>query len=230
MISIVIPTYNEEKYLPKLLESIKKQSYKDYEIIIADNNSKDNTRKLAKKYGCKVVEGGRPGVARQNGGQAAKYDIIFMDADVVLPKNFLERFLKEIDEKNLDLATCTVRPISKKINHKIFYWTKNFGINLFHIFYSHANGQCFYSKKAVFRKTGFNTKLRHGDEHDFVNRAKKHGKFRIIKNLYVLNYPRRLEEVGAFKLFWISLYPEFIRFFKRDLDKQIVNYDWGNHP
>ena len=46
MISIVIPTLNEEKYLPKLLVSIKKQHYKDYEIIVADAGSKDNTRKI----------------------------------------------------------------------------------------------------------------------------------------------------------------------------------------
>ena len=49
MISIVIPTLNEEKYLSKLLKSIKNQTFKDYEIIVSDNNSKDNTKKIAKK-------------------------------------------------------------------------------------------------------------------------------------------------------------------------------------
>jgi len=41
-ISIIIPTLNEEKFLPKLLNSIKEQNYKNYEIIIADANSTDN--------------------------------------------------------------------------------------------------------------------------------------------------------------------------------------------
>ena len=54
-ISIIIPAYNEEEYLPKLLESIEKQDFKDYEVIIADANSSDNTREIAESYGCTVV-------------------------------------------------------------------------------------------------------------------------------------------------------------------------------
>ena len=57
-LSIIIPTYNEEEYLPKLLESIKMQDFTDYEVIVADANSKDNTRKIATDYGAKVVDGG----------------------------------------------------------------------------------------------------------------------------------------------------------------------------
>ena len=52
--SIIIPTFNEEEYLPILLESIKKQKFDDYEIIIADANSEDRTREIAKEYGLDV--------------------------------------------------------------------------------------------------------------------------------------------------------------------------------
>ena len=51
MLSIIIPAYNEERYLPKLLNCIKKQTYRDYEVIVADANSKDKTRQIAKKFG-----------------------------------------------------------------------------------------------------------------------------------------------------------------------------------
>ena len=51
MISIIIPTLNEERYLPNLLESIKYQEYEDSEIIIADKNSKDGTKDIAKRFG-----------------------------------------------------------------------------------------------------------------------------------------------------------------------------------
>ena len=51
ILSIIIPTYNEEEYLPLLLESIKQQDFRDYEIIVADANSKDNTVKIAEEYG-----------------------------------------------------------------------------------------------------------------------------------------------------------------------------------
>ncbi len=50
-ISIVIPTLNEEAFLPTLLDSIKKQSFTDYEIIVADAGSKDKTIDIAQEYG-----------------------------------------------------------------------------------------------------------------------------------------------------------------------------------
>ena len=183
MISIVIPTYNEEKYLPKLLDSIKKQSFKDYEIIIADNNSKDKTRQIAKKYGCKIVKGGSPAEGRNNGGKAAKYDILFMDADTILLKNFLKNFLNLIKENKLDIATCVVKSTSNKFSHKLFYLLKNLGVIVFQKYYSHANGQCFYTKNEIFEKTGFRKKIKHGDEHDYIMRAKEHGKFKVFTNI-----------------------------------------------
>ena len=90
MLSIIIPAYNEEKYLPRLLRCIKEQTYKDYEIIIADANSTDKTRQIAKKYGCKIAKGGLPAVGRNNGAKIAKGDILlFLDADAKFNKNFL---------------------------------------------------------------------------------------------------------------------------------------------
>ena len=44
ILSIIIPTYNEEEYLPTLFESMKKQNFEDYEIIVADANSTDRTK------------------------------------------------------------------------------------------------------------------------------------------------------------------------------------------
>ncbi|MEN6592532.1 MAG: glycosyltransferase family A protein, partial [Methanobacterium sp.] len=57
-ISIIIPTYNEEEYLPYLLESIKRQDFTDYEVIVADAHSTDKTREIAKSFGAKIVDGG----------------------------------------------------------------------------------------------------------------------------------------------------------------------------
>ena len=91
MLSIIIPTKNEEYYLPKLLESIKRQDYKNYEIIVADAGSKDKTRDVARKSGCKVVKGGLPSIGRNNGAKYAKGELLlFLDADTVLPENFLK--------------------------------------------------------------------------------------------------------------------------------------------
>jgi glycosyltransferase involved in cell wall biosynthesis len=64
-ISIVIPTYNEEKYLPRLLKQIKQQDFTDYEIIVADNNSKDKTRSIAKRFGARITKEPKAGFQRE---------------------------------------------------------------------------------------------------------------------------------------------------------------------
>ena len=50
LVSVVIPSYNREKRIIKTLESVLKQSYKNYEIIIIDDNSSDNTYEVLKPY------------------------------------------------------------------------------------------------------------------------------------------------------------------------------------
>ena len=67
--------FDEEEYLPVLLDSIKEQSFKDYEIIVADANSTDRTREIAEEYGCTVVDGGMPAVGRNRGPEVAKGEI-----------------------------------------------------------------------------------------------------------------------------------------------------------
>ena len=85
ILSIIIPTYNEEEYLPVLLDSIKKQNFEDYEVIIADANSTDKTREIASEYGCIITEGGMPAVGRNNGAKIAKGEyLLFLDSDLKL--------------------------------------------------------------------------------------------------------------------------------------------------
>ena len=76
MISIIIISKNEEKVHPRLLESIKHQKTKfKYEVIVSDANSKGKTKKIAKKYKCKIVKGGLPSKGRNNGAKSAKYEL-----------------------------------------------------------------------------------------------------------------------------------------------------------
>ena len=102
--SIIIPTYNEEEYLPVLLDSIKEQSFDDYEIIVADANSTDKTREIAKSYGCIVVDGGLPAAGRNNGAKIAKGEyLLFIDGDDLLVNNILEKSYLKAKEKNIDI-------------------------------------------------------------------------------------------------------------------------------
>jgi len=95
-LSIVIPAYNEEKYLPSCLRAVREQTYPadGYEIIVVDNGSTDATARIARGFGVRVVEEPVKGIARarQVGFEAARGEIIAStDADTVVPPFWLTR-------------------------------------------------------------------------------------------------------------------------------------------
>jgi glycosyltransferase involved in cell wall biosynthesis len=57
MLSIIIPTLNEEKNISRILSAIKREKIDDLEVIIADAGSKDKTIEIAKSFGCVVTKG-----------------------------------------------------------------------------------------------------------------------------------------------------------------------------
>ena len=226
MLSIIIPTLNEEKYLPKLLESIKNQSYKNYEVIVADAGSKDKTRDIAKKYGCKVVGGGLPAVGRNNGAKVAKGNILlFLDADVWIDKNFLKKSIDEIEKDNLDAASVKIMPQTNKLLDKIFLGAFNFFISTTQYFYPHAIGACIFCKKWLHEKIGgFNKKIAVAEDMDYAKRCRKYGKFRILKNVKLHFCMRRYEYYGRFNVALKILLGEIHRVFFGELKKDVFKY------
>jgi glycosyltransferase involved in cell wall biosynthesis len=93
-ISVVIPAYNEEKYLPQCLEALRHQSYprSRYEVIVVDNASTDSTAAIARSFDVRVVPEPKKSVAqaRQTGARAAQGSIIAgTDADAIPPTDWL---------------------------------------------------------------------------------------------------------------------------------------------
>lgn len=201
MLSIIIPTYNEEKYLPNLLKSVKKQSFKDYEIIVADNNSKDKTRKIAKGHGCKIVFGDTPSIARNNGAKVSKGEyLLFLDSDVILfDKDFLQKIIKEIQEKKVSIGTCKAKPMDANIIDIFFHLLTNSYMVAVQRVKPHVWGPCIFVSKKVFNKIGgFDTKFRIGEDIDFGRRAAKVGKFMVL-NFYFGASVRRFRKEGYIK-------------------------------
>ena len=204
MISIIIPSLNEEKYLPLLLESIKKQSFSDYEIIIADAGSKDKTLEIAKKYNCKIVPGGLPAKGRNEGAKIAKGEtLFFLDSDVVLPDDFFKKALAEFNARGLELANFCLVPLPKnKISSffmNIFY---NQPIVLLESALPHA-ATGILIKKELFEKTGgFDEDVKLAEDHYLARRARKlfGAKFGIIKSTEIFVSDRRFKEDG-----WVSV-------------------------
>ena len=91
--SIIVPVYNTEKYLKRCLDSIKSQTFKDYEVIIVNDGSTDNSSDIISKYPYKVINQENLGLsmARNNGVKASIGDyLIFLDSDDYIEKDLLK--------------------------------------------------------------------------------------------------------------------------------------------
>lgn len=107
-ISLVIPVYNEEKYLKDCLISIMNQTKRPDEILIIDNNSHDKTREIAAQFPTRVIEEAHQGItqARNRGFDEAKGDIIARcDADTRPLQNWIERIEYDFQHNTIDALT-----------------------------------------------------------------------------------------------------------------------------
>lgn len=179
-LSIVIPTYNEDKYLPELLTSIKRQTFKDYEIIVADARSADTTREIALSFGARVIDGGLPAKARNNGARVARGEILlFLDADVVLPRpDYLFKIISEFEKNKLGIAAALPDPISKRHIDQLFHQAYCGWVKLCQRLSPHAAGFCIMARRAVHEKiNGFDETISLAEDHDYAKRAARVGKF-----------------------------------------------------
>ena len=231
--SIIIPTYNEEEYLPILLDSIKEQDFDDYEIIVADANSTDKTREIAMEYGCTVVEGGLPAVGRNNGAEVAKGDILlFLDSDLQLTDDYLRNVLYEFRAERLGIAISQMLPMSNKVEDKLFHEFANYFMIGVEKIKPHGAG-CYgiIAKRELHEEcNGFNESLTFGEDTDYIERLAKKGRFRVLRNAKVGVSTRRLEEEGIETLiqqYGKSTVNDFLG--KRtDADELNYNFDHGH--
>lgn len=226
MISIIIPTLNEEKCLPRLLKNIKEQNFETYEIIVADFNSKDRTRAIARKNSCRLVKGGKPSRARNNGAKKSKGNLlVFIDADSLLSRNFFKSCLKEIKERKLNVGSCRTYPISINLIDKIFFTIFNFWIAATQFFYPNASGSFIFCKRDLHNRIdGFDENLKLSEDMDYVKRAGKYGKFGILKNVRAYTSVRRFEKEGRLNLGVKLLLSAVYRIFFGEIKINIFRY------
>jgi glycosyltransferase involved in cell wall biosynthesis len=103
LISIIIPSLNEERHIGMALQSIKDQDYKDVEVILVDSFSKDRTKEIAAGFGAKVVDyPGRLLGARVEGLKASRGGwIMHIDADQVMQPGALSRCLVQMQDHDM---------------------------------------------------------------------------------------------------------------------------------
>jgi len=107
LISVIIPIYNGEKYVAQCVENVLCQTYKNLEIIVVNDGSRDGSQKIAEQYPVKVINQTNQGLsaARNAGTNTATGDYIhFFDVDDYINLDFYKNMIDALDHTNADIA------------------------------------------------------------------------------------------------------------------------------
>ncbi len=199
-LSIIIPTLNEEAYIPTLLKDIEAQTVQPFEVIVVDCGSIDKTQSIVKSIpGVKLVKANKP-VANQRsyGGKMAHGELLlFLDADVKLHPDFLASSLKEFRDNKLSIACPSYIPYPGSLSINLFYqfFNKLFKFSDKH-FPSGAGSGIFVLKKLFIATGGFDSLVKF-DDIKFIRSAGKKGTFGIL-NTSIQVSDRRIRFYGLF--------------------------------
>jgi glycosyltransferase involved in cell wall biosynthesis len=191
MISIIIPSYNSEKSICRALNSIINQTYNNFEIIIVDDGSTDNTKELIKsflenktvQYTYIYQKNSGPSSARNNGVINAKGEYIaFLDSDDEWHPQKLEIQIKVIEENNLTFLASTYqydefedKNLNKQINLKCFSFNQL-------LIKTQFSTPGIIIKKDLFLKLGgFDHNMKYAEDNDLWLRLSLHTKLCMIR-------------------------------------------------
>lgn len=127
LISIIVPVYNVEKYVNDCLESIKKQSYSNIEVLLINDGSKDNSEEICRMY-CEndsrfllfTKKNGGLSSARNYGIERAKGEFIcFVDSDDVIDSKYVEYLYETIKREKTDIVCCKYKRF-KSVDNDFF--------------------------------------------------------------------------------------------------------------
>ncbi|NLV28128.1 MAG: glycosyltransferase [Methanomicrobiales archaeon] len=206
MISVVIPSFNEEERIERCLESLTNQDIQrtEYEIIVVDGGSKDQTREIAEKYADVVFIQTSPkvGGARNDGAAYAKGEIIATtDADTIIPPDWISRIKKGFENPEVVMLYGPVRPVEKTLKNRLYLFFAN---TFAHIGY--LTGTVLFSlgcnsafRAEDFKKVGMYRVSDAGDDIEISNRMRKVGLVRFDRKLYVGFSMRRYDQFGALR-------------------------------
>ncbi|PIT85509.1 glycosyl transferase [Candidatus Micrarchaeota archaeon CG10_big_fil_rev_8_21_14_0_10_59_7] len=210
-VSVVIPTYNEGKRIAACIKSLKAQTLKPYEIIVADDESPDKTAAIAKKMGARVilVSKRRISAGRRAGAKAARGEIIACtDGDTVLDKNWLRELCAPFsdsrvvsahgavfltDGNSIDAALC------RFFLNPYFAATNALGLP------SGAGSSMAVRLSALKKIGGFDETLVTGEDVDVQRRVRRFGRTVFIGDAVAYVSARRIRRWGYLRFFLFHL-------------------------
>lgn len=225
-ISVIIPTLNEEKYLGITLHSLRRQKFKDFEIIVSDGNSSDKTVEIARTLADKIVRNKKRGISHQRnkGVEVACGELlVFTDADTLHPDNWLLKIVKEFDgdkrlvgiagnvfplstKRRVLVSLSLINEYSKKISHRIRFY-----------FAAGANLAC---RKTAFESVGgFSEDLETREDTEFMMRLARFGSVKFCSDIIIWSSDRRAK-LGKIK--WLKYFLDNLKFL---VTKQGMKYE-----
>jgi glycosyltransferase involved in cell wall biosynthesis/MoaA/NifB/PqqE/SkfB family radical SAM enzyme len=215
MLSVIIPIYNDEKYIGKCLDSIFDSDYPDFEVIIVNDASTDRSSDIIKRFLCRVIDLEKNrGVAyaRNEGARAAKGDVlVFFDSDVVVEKDTLSKFARAYEDPNVKICQCRITPhsLTPGFASEFVAIMLDYRAGLMVPYTTYLLTMAFSIKRSVFFEIGgFNTnfKLSGGEEFEIGTVIQRH------------NYKMFLDmSFGVY-----HHYPHFLRRFKKLIRRSYV--------
>ena len=240
-LSIVIPTLNEEDYISSVLEALSLQKYQyKLQIIVVDGNSTDSTVITIQKYSKQfedlvVICADTRGVSFQRnlGASHAKYDhLLFMDADVILPSNFLNS-LSHKAKKEYMIALVMHLPL--KINVLDYLWLSLLYSFIYIVQWYRpiCSGSFLLTTRNNHAKVGgFDEKtVMGGDVIYGLDSIAKGARYTFFFYPYVFGYPRRLRKEGRLVLLmkWLRGYWYMIQHGPIYKEANLHEYEFGNY-
>lgn len=218
-ISVIVPAYDEEQYLPETLEYIGKAlsiAACSSEIIVVDNDSQDATKRIAESFGAKVFLEKEHNIAkvRNTGAKNSNGDVlIFIDADTLVPETLFQKINAAMENEK-----CFGGAVAVEYEEFERKWMKYYllGWKFWGTVFNMAQGAAQFCRKSVFeRLEGYDQTIFMGEDVEFYWRLSKYAKrnngyLRFVEHPKVKTSTRRFDKMGLWKTFLLT-HPIFIR-------------------
>jgi len=187
-ISVIIPSYNSEKYIGKCLDSLFDQKYQNFEIVIVDDCSSDKTLSIIKKYGDihpdKIIyrhntKNMGPSVTRNEAIRLAHYDYIAcIDSDAIAPYDWLKKGAQYFDKSDLFSGRFTAIPVNR-FEEAVFAMTNFPDVDITYkkgdTNFAVAGTNIFFTRAVFDAVGGFNSQVRACEDTLFLRQCLKLG-------------------------------------------------------
>lgn len=236
--SVIIPSLNEEKYLPTILKSLAGQTYRNFELILIDGRSEDKTVAVFDKFksqlpAARLIISDKRNVGHQRnlGGKNAQGEyLVFLDADVDVCETFLEEIHLAAVKQKFRLATTWIMPDSDKPIDKLMLTIGNLSQEIAKVINKpYTGGYNTIVKRDFFLKiSGFREDVLVSEDHDFALRANKAGVSPVIlKEPYVVWSLRRFRAEGKLQVLRKCAQTGMHTLLKGPITKELFDYPMG---